>query len=147
MHDARQKAGAQLPKDKACNYPRAAGMNRAEMRGVTINNISRTSKHDINDKLNSSCMSQAPENTMHGDSGHFVHPEHEPHCLPILFMHVPQWIRNKGFCKLDKCREQCKSKDSDKTLSAVNFLLITSPFMEVSLLQGCKLQLCLMNFS
>ena len=45
-------AGVQLPKDKVCNYPRSADMNRAEMHGFTINHISRMSKHDTNDKLN-----------------------------------------------------------------------------------------------
>ena len=53
MHDVFGKANVPVPKDKVCNYPRSVGMNRAEMHGVSINNISRLSKHDMNDKLNS----------------------------------------------------------------------------------------------
>ena len=121
MHNMCEIAGVQLPKDKVCNYPRSAGMNRAEMHGATINNISRMSKHDINDKLNSSYMTQAPENTMHANSGHFVYPDFEPYFLPMSLVPVPDWLKNKAFHKIPKYREQCKTKDGDKTLSAVNF--------------------------
>ena len=137
-HNTCEIAGVQLPKNKVCDCPRSAGVNRAEMHGVTINNISRMSKHDTNDKLNSSYMTQAPENTMHGNSGHFVHPDFEPYFLPMSLMPVPEWMKNKAFHKLPICREQCKTKEGDKTLSAVNFLLLTAPRVEISLFQGCK---------
>ena len=61
MHEIFKEANIPLPKDKVCNYPRSAGMNSAEMKGVSINNISRGSKHDIGDKLNTCCMTQVPE--------------------------------------------------------------------------------------
>ena len=60
IHNMCEIAGVQLPKDKVCNYPRSAGMNRAETHGVTVNSTSRMSKHDTNNKLNSSYMTQAP---------------------------------------------------------------------------------------
>ena len=83
-------------------------------------------------------MTQAPENTMHGNSGHFVRPEFEPYFLPASLMPVPDWLKNKALNKIPKHRDQCKTKDGDKTLSAVNFLLLTTPCMEISLFQGCK---------
>ena len=89
MHEMFKEANIPLPKDKACNYPRSAGMNGAEMKGVSINNISRGSKHDIGDKLNTCYMTQVPEKTMHGVSGFFVEPDFEPWYVPIAFVPIP----------------------------------------------------------
>ena len=68
-----------LPDDKKCNFLRSAGMNCAEMHGVNISQISHQSKHDINDKLNSSYMTQALQIIMRGNSEHFVDPDLQPH--------------------------------------------------------------------
>ena len=94
-------AGITLPKDKVTNYGRSAGMNRAESHGVSINQISRMSKHDINDKLNSSYMTQAPEKTMLGNSGHFVNPD-ESYYVVRTFLHMPECLKGKAFTKTDK---------------------------------------------
>ena len=88
MHVVFEKANVPLPREKACNYPRSVGMNRAEMHGVSVNNISRLSKHYTNDKLNSSCMTQVPDKTMHANSGHFVYPDFEPYCATHTHMPI-----------------------------------------------------------
>ena len=100
MHEVFEKANVPLPRDKACNYPRSVGMNRAEMHGVSINNISRLSKHDINDKLNSSYMTQVPDKTMHANSGHFVSPDFEPYYVPYTHIPIPEVLIGKLFHKV-----------------------------------------------
>ena len=87
-------------------------------------------------------MTQAPENIMHGNCGHFVCQEFEPYFLPMSLMPVQDWLKNKAFRKIPQHIEQCKTKDGDKTLSSVNFLLLTAPCVEISLFQGCKFYLC-----
>ena len=77
-------------------------------------------KHDINDKLNTSFMSQCPDKTMHDNSGHFVKPNFEPHYVVRTFVVIPIWLKGKAFTKTPMCLEQCKRPNGDKTLSAIN---------------------------
>ena len=48
------------------------------MHSVNINNISRHSKHDLNDKLSTACLTESTDKIMHTNSGHFVEPDFEP---------------------------------------------------------------------
>ena len=74
MRSVLKKANVPLPSDKVYNFPRSVGVNRKEMHGGNINNISIMSDHDIADKLNSSHMTQVLERTTHCNSGYFVEP-------------------------------------------------------------------------
>ena len=65
MHDVFKKVNVPLPSDKVCDFPRSVGVNRAEMHGGNVNNISRLSNYNIADKLNSSCITQVPEQMVH----------------------------------------------------------------------------------
>ena len=108
MYNTCEIAGVKLPKDKVCDHFRSAGMNRAKMYGVTINNVSRMSKHDTNDKLNSSYMTQAPENIMHGNAGHFVCPDYEPCFLPMSLKPVPEWLKCSFFTRHQKTESNAR---------------------------------------
>ena len=97
MHNVFQKANVPLPSDKFCNFPRAVGVNRTEMHGSNINNISRLLNFEIAEKLNSSCMTQVPERIIHCNSGHFVEPEFEPYHVPHTLLPISDYLVGKLF--------------------------------------------------
>ena len=109
------------------------------MKGVNMSNISRGSNHDIGDKLNTWCMDQVPEKNYARGVCFFVEPDFETCFVPIAFVLIPNWLTGKAFCKAPKHTEQCKAHNGEKTLSAINFLMLTLPDVERCLFQGCEL--------
>ena len=79
----------------------------------------------MNNKLNSSCITQVPDKTMHSNSGHFVHPDFEPFYVPCTHAPIPDVLMGKLFCKVPMHTSYCESDNGDKTMSAANALLRT----------------------
>ena len=129
-----------LPDDKKLNFFCAVGINRAEMNGANINNISRYSKYDLNDKLSTAYLTKSTDKIMHANSGHFVEPDFEPSYVPTASIKIPKNLRGKALYKVEKYLKQYQEKDGDKTLSAINFLCNTCRDLETTLYQGCKLR-------
>ena len=63
-------------------------MNRAEMKGVNMNDVSIVSKHDIGYKLNTCYVTQIPEKIMQGNFVFFIEPDFEPWNFPIAFVPI-----------------------------------------------------------
>ena len=48
------------------------------MHGANINNISRHSKHDLNDKLSTVYLTESTNKIMYANSEHFIELDFEP---------------------------------------------------------------------
>ena len=137
-HEVFDKAGISLPEDKVCNFARSAGMSRAESHGISTSTISRMSKHSLKDKLNVAYMSQSPELTMHGASGHFIIPEYKCWWTARIAIPDPNNLCKRVYYLLNEWRMQSASENGDKTESAEHFLNVVLPRLAIVIIQDSK---------
>ena len=72
------------------------------MHSANINNISRYSKYDLNDKLSTICLTKSTNKIMHANSRHFAEQDFEPWYVLTTFITIPENLRGKASCKVEK---------------------------------------------